>query len=193
MAMLGWNTSYLNQKRPRWGNLEHVLSDEVSQPEAIEAGTAHRVDSVHDSGKAPSTPPPKHLDRMAVRLEEKIVLVSVRDILWIQSRGNLLRMHLQTAWYEHRMTMKDMYRRLDPERFLRVHRNAIVNLDHVVEFDLPRCGNAFVRLRNGKALPISKAGRQVLRRGLLSQSYASAGADGDGGDCSREGQRPERS
>jgi DNA-binding LytR/AlgR family response regulator len=75
------------------------------------------------------------------------------------------------------MTMKDIHQRLDPERFLRVHRSAIVNLDHVVDFELPRCGNAFVHLSNGLALPVSKAARLALRQGLLSQSYASADAD----------------
>jgi len=114
---------------------------------------------------------------MTVKAGDKIVLVPVRDILWIQCHGNLLQLHLNTVSYEHRMTIKDMYRRLDPEHFLRIHRNALVNLDHVVDFDLPRYGNAFVHLRNGKALPISRGVRLVLRRGLLSQSYASAGGD----------------
>ncbi|HUB18616.1 MAG TPA: LytTR family DNA-binding domain-containing protein [Acidobacteriaceae bacterium] len=114
---------------------------------------------------------------MTVRAGDRIVLVQVCDLMWIQSHGNLLRLHLQNASYEHRMTIKEMCGRLDPERFLRVHRSVIVNLDHVVEFDLPRYGNAFVHLRNGKALPIGRTARPVLRRGLLSQSYAAVGAD----------------
>jgi DNA-binding LytR/AlgR family response regulator len=113
---------------------------------------------------------------MTIKAGDRIVLVPVRDILWIQSHGNLLQLHLHNASYEHRMTIKDIYRRLDPEHFLRIHRNALVNLDHVVDFDLPRQGNAFVHLRNGKALPISKTIRLVLRRGLLSQSYAAVAA-----------------
>ncbi len=177
MTVYAWKAPYSNQERSRWGTSKSVHSDDAAQPGAMEPGSAHRIDSVHDLGKAPSTPPAKYLGRMAVRLEEKIILVSFRDVFWIQSHGNLLWLHVQTASYEHRMTMKDIYRRLDPERFLRVHRNAIVNLDHVVEFDLPRCGNAFVHLRNGKALPVSRAARLLLRRGLLSQSYASSGAD----------------
>ncbi len=178
MTSYGWKAPYSDHERSRWGISGHVQhSDDVAQPRAMESGSARRIDSVHDSGKAPSTVPVKHLSRMTVRAGDKIVLVSIRDVLWIQSHGNMLWLNLQTARYEYRMTMKDMYRQLDPERFLRVHRNAIVNLDHVVEFDLPRSGNAFVHLRNGKDLPISRAARLVLRRGLLSQSYASADAD----------------
>jgi DNA-binding LytR/AlgR family response regulator len=178
MTISGWQAAYSNQEKSRSGNLELLLSDEVAQPRATEAGSAYGIDAAPESGRAPGTAPAKYLNRITVKAGDRIVLVPVRDIVWIQSQGNLLQLHLQAACYEHRMTIKEIYRRLDPERFLRVHRNALVNLDHVVDFDLPRCGNAFVHLRNGKALPISRTVRLVLRRGLLSQSYASA-PDGD--------------
>lgn len=121
-------------------------------------------------------PHSKFLGRMFVKLNDKLVLVQLRDVFWIQSRGNLLRLHLRDADYDHRMTMKDILLQLDPGNFLRVHRNAIVNLDHVADFDLPRYGNAFVHLRNGTALPISRTGRTALRRNLLSRAYAEADA-----------------
>jgi DNA-binding LytR/AlgR family response regulator len=57
---------------------------------------------------------------------------------------------------------------LDPTRFLRVHRNAIVNLDHVDEFHLPPTGNMFVKLKNGVSLPLRRGNRNLLRR-LLKQ------------------------
>ncbi|HEX4067213.1 MAG TPA: LytTR family DNA-binding domain-containing protein [Acidobacteriaceae bacterium] len=177
MTISGWQAAHSNQGQSRSGNLELVLSDDAAQRGATGAGHACGLDSAPASGKASGTAPAKYLVRMTVKAGDKIVLVPVCDILWIQSHGNLLQLHLDTATYEHRMTIKDLCRRLDPERFLRVHRNALVNLDHVVDFDLPRYGNAFVHLRNGKALPISRTVRLVLRRGLLSQSYASTATD----------------
>lgn len=174
MTFSGWQASYSNQDRPRAGNLELVQSHDVSHLEASEARSAG--DSAPGAGRAGAASP-KYLNRMTVKAGDKILLIPVRDILWIQSHGNLLQLHLHAASYEHRMTIKEIYKRLDPEHFLRIHRNALVNLDHVLDFDLPRYGNAFVHLRNGKALPISRAVRMVLRRGLLSQSYASAGTD----------------
>lgn len=119
--------------------------------------------------------PSKFLDRLAVRVDDKLILLRMADVLWIQSRGNLLRLHVPEAGYDCRMTMKDLQMQLDPDRFLRVHRNAIVNLDYVVDFQLPRYGNAFVHLRNGKALPISRTGRLVLRQTLLARNSAAAG------------------
>jgi len=177
MSISGWQASYSNRERSRAGNLELVLPHDIAPPEAKEPGTRNGLEADPEARHSPGPAPTKYLNRMTVKAGDKIVLVPVRDILWIKSHGNLLQLHLDAVSYEHRMTMKDMYRRLDPEHFLRIHRNALVNLDHVVDFDLPRCGNAFVHLRNGKALPISRAVRLVLRRGLLSQSYASVGGD----------------
>jgi two-component system LytT family response regulator len=113
----------------------------------------------------------KFLNRIAVRQDDKLVLVHLREVFWVQSKGNLLSLHLRDADYDCRMTMKDLMAMLDPGCFLRIHRNAIVNLDYVVEFDLPRNGNAFVVLRNGKALPISKSGKTELKRSLSPRSF----------------------
>ncbi len=178
MSISGWQASYAKQEGSRARNLELVLPRDVAPLEATEPGTSYGLEAPSEATQTPGRATTKYLNRITVKAGDKIVLVPVRDILWIRSHGNLLQLHLNTASYEHRMTIKDIYRRLDPEHFLRIHRNALVNLDHVVDFDLPRYGNAFVHLRNGKALPISRAVRLVLRRGLLSQSYASAAADG---------------
>lgn len=113
-----------------------------------------------------------YLKRLAVKIGSKIVLVRIEDIFWVQSMGNLVRIQLQGTRYDCRMTMAKLQRRLDPTYFVRVHRCAIVNLDHVVEFDLPDVGNAFVHMANGKSVPISKAGRSLLRATLLEKCFA---------------------
>lgn len=110
--------------------------------------------------------------RLAVKLGDRFILVQMRDVFWIQSKGNLLCLHLQDADYDCRMTMNDVTKKLDPNYFLRVHRNAIVNLDYVVEFCLPHDGNAYVLLRNGTVLPISRSRRMALRHSILSKPSA---------------------
>lgn len=113
----------------------------------------------------------RFLTRIAARLENKLVLLQMKDVFWIQSKGNFACLHAQTGDFDCRTTMNDLSMRLDPDCFLRVHRNAIVNLNHVLEFDLPRYGNGFVHLSNGASLPISRTGRMALRRNLLTRSY----------------------
>ena len=170
MSSLRWKSplSYQEEK-PRWLNSGHAPFEAA---EAKEAGPAHGIDPVAPHRKDLATAPAKYLNRMSVRVGNSIVLIRVSELIWVQSHRNLVRLHLQNATYEHRMTMKEICQRLDPERFLRVHRTAIVNLDHVVEFDLPRSGTAFVHLTGGEALPVSRAPRLILRHGLLSQSCA---------------------
>jgi two-component system LytT family response regulator len=111
------------------------------------------------------------LQRLAVEANEKIVLVKIDDIRWMQSSGNHIRLHVAKASYLIRQSMKNLQALLDPSRFLRVHRNAIVNLDHVEEFHLPPNGNMFVKLNDGLCLPLRKANRALLRK-LLKEHFA---------------------
>lgn len=180
MIDLAWKTSIPDRqnldKRPDDPRSSHVLPIPLEMRHLLQPQT----DSTNGRGRTWAAPypddyqgreRPKFLGRVIVRVDDKLVLVHLQEVLWIQSKGNLLCLHLLNADYDCRMTMKDLSAMLDPNCFFRVHRSAIVNLDYVVEFDLPRYGNAFVHLRNGKALPISRSGRATLRRNLLSRSY----------------------
>jgi two-component system, LytTR family, response regulator len=86
--------------------------------------------------------------------------------LWLQSLGNYLRVHTANAEHTVRNTMTKVHPRLDPSLFVRIHRNAVVNLDHVVEFFLPATGNMFVKLDNGACLPLRRSSRAPLRKFL---------------------------
>lgn len=104
--------------------------------------------------------------RLAVEADQKIVLLRTEDIEWLQASGNYIRVHLGEIVYLLRQSLKNLQALLDPGHFLRVHRNVIVNLDHVEEFYLPAQGNMFVRLKNGLCLPLRKANRALLRKTL---------------------------
>ncbi|HEV2731899.1 MAG TPA: LytTR family DNA-binding domain-containing protein [Terriglobales bacterium] len=122
------------------------------------------------SGREQRRPGRQFLQRLAVEANEKIVLVKVEDIRWMQSSGNHIRLHVAKASYLMRQSMKNLQALLEPSRFLRVHRNAIVNLDHVEEFHLPPNGNMFVKLNDGLCLPLRKANRALLRK-LLKRHF----------------------
>ncbi len=117
--------------------------------------------------EAQSSKGAQFLRRMAVQVGDKVILLFVRDILWIQSKGDLIRLHGKNGDYDCRMTMADLQKKIDPRTFLRLHRNAIVNLDHAVEFTLPRSGNAFVHLSNGRHCPSVAAGDQPCGIGFF--------------------------
>ena len=104
------------------------------------------------------------VQRLAVEEDEKIVLIRVDNIQWMQSLGKYIRLYVGEKSHLLRQSMKNLQTVLDPSCFLRVHRNAIVNLDHVDEFHLPPTGNMFVKLSNGVCLPLRRANRVMLRR-----------------------------
>ena len=108
--------------------------------------TNHSIEDEHRVSR-------RFLQRLAVETGEKILLVRVEDIRWMQSQGRHIRLHMGKTSHLLGHSMKNLQAVLDPNRFVRVHRNAIVNLDHVEEFYLPCCGNfsrtyrsAFARL-----------------------------------------------
>ena len=167
MSTPEWKAAFVNPERSRLASVERRLSAEREARKSVFLVGAD-VDVSAENGIS-RTAPAQYLNRLTIRAGDRIVLIFVRDIVWVQSYGNLLRLHLHNASYEYRMTMKEIHQQLDPDLFVRVHRNAIVNLDQVVDFELPKCGNAVVHLRNGKTLPISGNTRVTLRRRLLSK------------------------
>jgi len=141
---------------------------EAARLRIIRARTA--VSQVHErqGNQEPLPEQRQFLQRLAAESEGRIVLLKARDILWLQSFGNHIRLHSAQATHLVRYSMKKIQVLLDPNHFLRVHRNAIVNLEHVVEFFLPTTGNMFVKLDNGTCLPLRRANRASLRK-LLKQ------------------------
>jgi len=126
----------------------------------------------HESVRLPlhEPVPAQYLQRLAVEAGDKIVLVRASEIEWIQSSGNYVQIHTANTAHLLRESLKNLQSQLDPRCFLRVHRNAIVNLDHVEEFHLPPAGNMFVKLRSGVSLPLRKSSRALLRKMLIRMS-----------------------
>ena len=117
----------------------------------------------HEQEVVPSR---QYIQRLAVEEDERILLVRTTDIEWIRASGNYVELHVGSNRYSLRQSLKSLQSQLDPRSFLRVHRNAIVNLDHVEEFHLPPVGNMFVKMHQGVSLPLRKGNRAVLRKML---------------------------
>jgi len=106
------------------------------------------------------------IERLAVRSAGRIHFLRVDEIDWIEAAGNYLRLHVGKETHLLRETMSRMEERLDAERFLRVHRSAIVNLDRVREIAPPGRGEAEVLLRDGTRLGLSRGCRDRVERWL---------------------------
>jgi len=114
----------------------------------------------------PEGPPRTYLQRFVVKLGARIMFVRVEEVVWIQSAANYVRLHSNPNPYTVRETMARVESMLDPTRFLRIHRGAIVNLEAVEGLETSPQGNMIVVLRGGGRLPVSRSYRSSVRKML---------------------------
>jgi len=111
----------------------------------------------------PSSP---YLQRLVIRSEGSILLVRVEDVDWLEAAGNYVCVHLGKRNHIVRDSLAHLEKQLDPARFLRVHRSAIVNLDRIRELRPTFQGDYKVVLLSGDILPLSRKYREALTRQL---------------------------
>jgi two-component system LytT family response regulator len=100
--------------------------------------------------------------RILVRSGERAVVVAVREIDWIDADGDALAIHAGRERYGLRERLKDLEQRLDPARFVRIHRSTIVNVDRVRELQPYYRGEIVVVLHDGTRLKVSRGCRARL-------------------------------
>jgi two-component system LytT family response regulator len=106
-------------------------------------------------------------DRIAVRNNGRVVFVKVGEIDWIEASDNYVCLHCGSEIHVLRETMGQLESRLDPARFARVHRSAIVNLDRIKELQPWFRGDYRVILRDGTELTLTRSHREKLESRLL--------------------------
>ena len=111
---------------------------------------------------------PRYIERIPVRRRSEVVIVPVQQIASIVSEGELL--HLATIKGErytisHRL--KDLEIRLDPERFIRLGRGTIANVDLIAKVSVMPGGTHVALLTNGHKLRVSRLQSRILRERFL--------------------------
>jgi serine/threonine protein kinase len=119
----------------------------------LDALEAARGDGDANGGSAAAA---RHAGRLLVKEDESIRFISVDEIRWVESERNYLRIHTATSEYLVRRRIGDLEAQLDPERFKRIHRSTIVNLDSVDRLVPWFSGGYLVHLRSGEELKLSR-------------------------------------
>jgi two-component system, LytTR family, response regulator len=112
---------------------------------------------------------PKYLDRVAVKEEGRVFFVRVEDINWIEAQDNYVRVHARKGAYLVRQPIRSFEKDLDPKRFVRIHRSAIIHIDRIVELQQWFHRDYRVILQDGTRLPLGRRYREQLRSVLRSQ------------------------
>ncbi|MEO8295673.1 MAG: LytTR family DNA-binding domain-containing protein [Gemmatimonadota bacterium] len=132
---------------------------------------------LRSTGRANPAPPPlspgggsqPYMSRLVVKNGGKVLFVRTEEIDWIEAADYYVRLHIARKSHLLRETMSALEGQLDPARFFRVHRSAIVNLDRVVEIQPYFHGEHILLLQDGSKLKLSRARKEKLEQ-VLKQS-----------------------
>ncbi|GGY01587.1 response regulator [Massilia dura] len=105
-------------------------------------------------------------ERIGVRSVGRIEQVVVDEILWMEAAGNYVELHLPARTVLHRITLNRLEALLDPARFLRVHRGAIVRRDQIASLATGGEGSHRLALRCGGVVPVSGSYLAALKAAM---------------------------
>ena len=107
-------------------------------------------------------------DRIIVRDRDRMRLVRVQDVDWIESEGNYVRLHVGTTSYLIRGNLGKLEEKLTQFGFVRVHRRFLVNVDRVTEVQPWFGGDAILILGNNAKVRLSRTFREPFEKRFLS-------------------------
>lgn len=104
--------------------------------------------------------------RLIVREVGQVIVVATRDVDWIEGADYYAKLHVGAKVHLLRETLASLEERLDPTRFLRVHRSVLVNLTRVKSVEAAERGDGVVVLAGGTRVKVMRARREELERRL---------------------------
>jgi two-component system, LytTR family, response regulator len=157
---LEWARSQLEQQRLRQlGEQMFALLED------------NRRGSKSGTGKGSITPAePNPLSRLIVKSAGRVCFIKTEEIDWIEAEGYYARLHVGGKSHLLRETLTNLESQLDQNRFLRIHRSTIVNLERIRELQTHSHGEFTVVLTDGTQLKLSRGYRDRLTA-LLGQQF----------------------
>lgn len=111
----------------------------------------------------------RFMTRVPVTKGGRLVPVPVEHIDWIEATENYVTLHCGAETYLHRSALTDLAALLDPDRFLRIHRSVVVQMDRVRALAPSPSGDFVVELTTGTKLRLSRTYRAGLDRLLTGR------------------------
>jgi two-component system LytT family response regulator len=105
----------------------------------------------------------RYAERLVLREEGRASFLPVGDIDWVEAAGKHVQVHARGATHTVRESITTLEAQLDPRRFVRVHRSAIVNLDRVREIQGWFHGDFVLLLENGTQVTTGRGYRERLQ------------------------------
>ena len=147
--------------RSRFEQALHRAKELVLNREAKDLATAKLLDLVAELGKQRES-----LDRLVVKTNGKHIFLKSAEVQWIEAEGDYARLHLGKRSYLVREKMHWLEAKLGSQRFVRIHRSTIVNLDSIKEAHSGIGGDYILRLNDDTDLTVSRTYRSAIQKYL---------------------------
>ncbi|MFZ0394321.1 MAG: LytTR family DNA-binding domain-containing protein [Terracidiphilus sp.] len=105
-------------------------------------------------------------DRLVIKSAGTTRFLRVADIDWIEAAGVYVNLHVAGKELLYRTALNELADHLDPKRFIRVHRSAIVNIESILQLEPLSHGEFDVVLKNGSRTRVSRTYRAMLEQRL---------------------------
>lgn len=155
--------------------LDYLLkpfSDERWEAALARAKTRHDERNLREFGRsvlrllATRSEPGRYIDRLVVKGSGTTRFIRVADIDWIEGAGVYVNLHVAGKELLYRSTLNELAGHLDPLRFVRVHRSAIVNIDSIMQLQPISHGEFEIVLKDGHRSRVSRTYRAQLEKRL---------------------------
>ncbi len=101
--------------------------------------------------------------RLVLKTAGRVFFIKTSDIDWIEAAGNYVKLHIGKDAHLLRETMNNTEAKLNPEKFLRIHRSSLVNIDRIKELNPLFNGDYLVILQDNTELTLSRNYHDRLR------------------------------
>jgi two-component system LytT family response regulator len=105
---------------------------------------------------------PKYLQRLVVKTGDRVLLLNVGEVDWLEAAGNYVCVHAGKQSHIVRDSLGHLESCLDPGHFARIHRSTVVNLDRIRELRPHWHGDYKIILQSGQVLQLSRRHREAL-------------------------------
>jgi two-component system LytT family response regulator len=139
------------------------------QTDTVNARLTQLLDYLQTAGAgAPPAAEPAG-DRILLKSSGEMFFLKAEEIDWIEAEGDYMKFHVAGRAHLMRETMARLEARLDPKRFVRIHRSTIVNIDRLRKLSPSFAGEYVVVLHDGTKLKLSRGYHERIAT-LLKQS-----------------------
>ena len=112
----------------------------------------------------------KYLERLVIRSAGRVTFLLADDVEWFEGCANYVRLHAGKESHMMREKISTLDARLDPKKFVRIHRSSIVRIDQIKELRSTGDGDQVVVLHDGVRLKLSRGYREKFQK-LLGKAH----------------------